>query len=503
MTDVNAAASRDIDDILEPALETRSARPTARPRAAAHPARRAALPVPAVRANDDVRRLTRAIEAQNVRLANLGPGERRGTPQPPPATAARHRLHEIRMRLEHSFRGAVDKRDSDRARGRHDPLNDATIRNTEGALNRAERRELVELRAAQSRPAGPSATRGAAPQRSQAFHLARRATLQYLRTGQTTFGGRSLREIQHSAFEQRALQSQIGSDGGYLVHPEHDNGPIEKLLLQLSPMRSLATVRNISAASFKKPFNVGGASAQWVDEIGSRPETDTPSITELEFHAMELFAQPLASQTLLEDSLTDIEIWLADEVGEAFAMAESVAFLTGNGVKKPTGLLAYDKVPHDQWSWGKFGYVVTGAGGAFASGAGASDCLIDATYRLKQAHRQSASWLLNRGSISLVRQIKDTTGQYIWQPMGKDGEPATLHGYAVNEDEQMPEFGAGTFPIGFGDWKRTYLIVDRIGLNVLRDEYTSYPHVAFKTRKRVGGGAQNFETAIFVKAATS
>lgn len=503
MTDVNAAAaSRDIDDILEPALETRAARPRAAA-PAARTARRAALPVPAVRANDDLRRLSRAIEVQNVRLANLAPDERRAAPQPSPATAARKRLHDIRMRLEHSFRGAVDKRDADRARGRHDPLNDETIRNTEGALNRAERRELVELRAAQRRPAGPSSTRGAAPQRSQAFQLARRATLEYLRTGQTSFNGRSLREIQRAAFEHRALQSQIGSDGGYLVHPEHDTGPIEKLLLQMSPMRSLATVRNISAASFKKPFNVGGVSAQWVDEIGARPETDTPSITELEFHAMELFAKPLASQTLLEDSLTDIESWISEEVAEAFAMAESVAFLTGNGVKKPTGLLAYDKVAHDSWSWGKLGYVVTGASGAFASGAGASDCLIDATYKLKQAHRQSASWLMNRGAISRVRQIKDTTGQYIWQPMGKDGEPATLHGYAVNEDEQMPDFGAGTFPIGFGDWKRTYLIVDRTGLNVLRDEYTSYPHVAFKTRKRVGGGVQNFESCVLVKAATS
>lgn len=505
MTDVNAAAAaRDtLDDILEPALETRSATP----RRPAVPARRAALPKPAVRASEDVRQLTRAIEAQNVQLARLSPSERRAAPQSSPSAVARKKLHDIRMRLNQAHNDAVDKRDADRSRRRHDPLNDATIARTEQALSHAERRELAELRSARLRPSGPSpSTRAAAPARSQAFQMHRRATLEYLRTGQEIFGGRHLREIQRSAFEARALNTQLGADGGYLVHPEQSTGPIEKLLQELSPMRQLAEVRNISAASYVEPFDIGGVAAEWVGEEQSRPETATPSLVEIETVAMELYAKPKASQTMLEDSSFDVEGWLAERVADAFALKETVAFYAGDGVKKPRGILAYDNVANASWSWGKVGYIATGADGAFptpTSTLNGYDKLMDLVYALPATIRQASSFQFNRTTISKVRQLKDPQGQFIFSPMGKDGEPASLIGYTVHEAEQMPDIGSGTFSIAFGDWQRAYRIVDRVGLTVLRDPYSAKPYVEFYTRKRVGGGIKNFEALKLLKFSAS
>lgn len=504
----NAAAFRDdvLDDLCEPpALETRSRRPAAQPArqaAPAAPASRSALPRPAVQPSE-VRALVRSIDDGNRQLARIAGQRDRASPP----SEARRRLSDIKMRLNAAFQGAVDKRDADRDRGRHDPLNDETVRRTGLALDRAERRELDEHRRARLRPPGPEMrANGPAVRRSHAFDIARRATGVYLRTGQELFNGRHLRELQRGAFDARALQTQLGADGGYLVHPEHSTGPIETLMQELSPMRDLAEVRSISAASYKEPFDVRGETATWVGEIAARPETDTPSLVEIETVAMELYANPKASQTMLDDASIDVESWLAERVADAFALKETIAFMSGDGVNKPRGILAYDKVADASWSWGKVGYIATGAAGAFptpSSTVNGYDKLMDLIYALKAGMRSQAKFQGNRTTIAKIRQLKDPEGRFVYVPREDVAKYDKLLGYDFVESEQMPDIGSGTFSVAFGDWKRAYRIVDRVGMTVLRDPYSSKPWVEFYTRKRVGGGVKNFEAFKLLKFAAS
>jgi len=437
---------------------------------------------------------------------------------------SRAALNDTRQRAFTALRASAEEREREVKRGRGpDPVVIERERRMNAAIDNATDRakdlEIAELKSRmrdlEKKAGRPPAPSFEAPQgvnamagKSREMAIFRKATLHYLKTGQETFDGVHLREL-----ERKASVGQSNPDGGFLLHPEYDTGPIEKLLYQYVPMRQIASVRRISAATFKKPFNLRGRGAKWVGETDSRPATNTPKMAELEYPAMELYAEPLASQAILEDSYIDIESWLAEEAIEDFAITEAEAFITGDGNKKPMGLLAYPKVV---WSagfdyaanFGKTVYVATGADGDLVANnypaTGSSDVLVNLPYKLKQGHRQNASWMANRQSLAKFRTIKNQYGDYIWKEGDvSKGQPSTLSGYPVTENEQMPDFGSGTFPVAFGDYKRSYLIVDRVGMQVLRDPYTQKPFVLFYTRKRVGGGMQNFEAMVLLKASAS
>jgi HK97 family phage major capsid protein len=198
---------------------------------------------------------------------------------------------------------------------------------------------------------------------------------------------------------------------------------------------------------------------------------------------------PAATQALLEDSYSDIDAWLADEVENAFAAQESAAFVTGNGTNKPKGFLDYDIVAEGSHVWGKVGSVA----GDFGA-ANAADQLIDLIYTPKSQFRANGRFVMNRRTVAAVRKLKDGDGRYLWQP-GTGGDPATILGYPVTEVEDMPDIGTGNAAIAFGDFRRFYLIADRQGARVLRDPFSAKPYVLFYTTKRVGGGVQNFDAA--------
>lgn len=293
--------------------------------------------------------------------------------------------------------------------------------------------------------------------------------------------------------EEKSLTAGTGPDGGYVVPVEADLA-MDRLVSEVSPIRQIAQVRTISSAMYKKPFNVGGATSGWVGETSARPETNTPSLKELQYPAMELYAMPAATQSLLDDAAVNIEEWLASEVQITFAEQEGAAFVAGDGVAKPKGFTAYDMVADASWAWGKIGYFGTGANGAFAAAPNGGDALINTVYGLKAAYRQNARWVMNRLTQSGVRKLKDSDGAYLWQPGIQAGQPASLLSYAITEAEDMADYTTtGADAIYFGDFRRGYLIVDRIGTRVLRDPYSSKPYVLFYTTKRVGGGIQNFE----------
>ncbi|QLF71364.1 phage major capsid protein [Peteryoungia desertarenae] len=297
--------------------------------------------------------------------------------------------------------------------------------------------------------------------------------------------------------DQKALSAGVSGDGGYLV-PEQVDGEIGRRLAAISPIRSLATVRQVSGAVLKKPFAATGFASGWVAETQGRPQTGTPELSELSFPTMELYAMPAATQALLDDAAVDIEAWIAAEVDLAFAEQEGTAFVSGDGVLKPKGFLAYDQVAESAWTWGRLGYIATGAAGAFAA-TGASDVLMDVVYALKAGHRQNGHFVMSRRTQGEVRKLKDADGNYLWAPPARPGEPASLIGFPVTEAEDMPEIAANATAIAFGDFRAGYLVVDRVGVRILRDPYSAKPYVLFYTTKRVGGGVQDFEAIKLVR----
>ncbi len=310
----------------------------------------------------------------------------------------------------------------------------------------------------------------------------------YIRNGDES-GLRSL--------EEKAMSAGSDPDGGFLV-PEELSNDIGKRLAAISPIRSIATVRQVSGSVFKRPFASTGPAVGWVGETEARPQTATPSLSELQFPTMELYAMPAATPSLLEDSAIDLDSWIADEVEAAFAEQEGAAFINGDGVSKPTGFLTAPTVDETAWSWGNLGYVPTGEDGALAASNGA-DVLVDTIYALKSGYRQNASFVMNRRTQAELRKLKDADGNYLWQAPASAEMKASLMGFPVVEAEDMPDIASDATPIAFGDFKRGYLVVDRTGVRVLRDPYSAKPYVLFYTTKRVGGGIQDFDAIKLVK----
>jgi HK97 family phage major capsid protein len=192
-----------------------------------------------------------------------------------------------------------------------------------------------------------------------------------------------------------------------------------------------------------------------------------------------------------------------------FAYQEGVAFISGTGLKKPTGILSQTIAADSaNIAYGSVGYYATGTSGAFTTTSTSpitqgADCLHNVVYGLKPGYRANGQWLANRRTMAVVRQLKDGYANYLWQPGAVAGQPSTLMGYDVVDMEDMPDIAANSYSLAFGDWRRAYTIVDRIGTRVLRDPYTNKPNVLFYTTKRVGGAVTMHEAYKLLKFAAS
>ncbi len=299
--------------------------------------------------------------------------------------------------------------------------------------------------------------------------------------------------------ETKALNTQVDTDGGYTVPVEVDTA-ITRVLGDIGVMRSLARVQTVGSATFKRLVNMGGATSGWVGETEDRIETSTPTLREQEFPVMEMYAEPHATQAVLEDTSFDVEGWLSDEVSIEFTEQESAAFISGGGVKKPRGILSYPTVDNDSYQFGSIGFVKSGANGAFAA-SDPSDKLIDLVHSLKRGYRSNAVWLMNDLTVATVRKLKDADGNYLWKPGLEMDRPNSILGYRQETDDFMPDIAANSFAIAFGDFRRGYIITDRQGTRVLRDPFTRKPYVKFYTTKRVGGGVQDFAAIKLMKFA--
>jgi HK97 family phage major capsid protein len=317
------------------------------------------------------------------------------------------------------------------------------------------------------------------------------------------FVDRYLRRGLDAGVERKALSGASGAEGGFAV-PREIDAMIGATLKSLSPIRAIANVVQTGSAGYRKLVATGATAAGWVGETAPRPETATRSFAEIAPPTGELYANPAASQAMLDDAMFDVESWLADEIAREFAASEGAAFLTGNGAGRPKGLLTYATTAQNDnlRAFGTIQHVASGAAGAFAA-ANPQDRLVDLVHALRAPYRQGAVWVMNSDTLARIRKLKTSDGAFIWQPGLVEGQAATLLGYPVVEAEDMPDIAADSLSIAFGNFKEAYVIADRGETAILRDPFSNKPFVHFYATKRVGGALTNSEAVKLMKFAAS
>jgi HK97 family phage major capsid protein len=319
----------------------------------------------------------------------------------------------------------------------------------------------------------------------------------------TAFVERYLRRGIEAGIELKSFSGATSGAGGYAV-PREIDAMIETTLKAISPLRALANVVRTGSAGYRKLVTTGGIVSGWASETGARAETATPTFQEIAPPSGELYANPAASQAMLDDARFDVESWLADEIAREFAFAEGAAFVTGNGTSKPKGFLTYTATNEADTvrAFGSLQYVASGASGAFAA-SNPQDRLIDLVQALRSPYRQGAVFVMNSATLSAIRKFKTSDGAFLWQPGMVAGAPATLLGYPVIEVEDMPDIAANSLSIAFGNFSRGYVIAERGETSILRDPFTNKPFVNFYAVKRIGGAVANSEAIKLMKFAAS
>lgn len=309
----------------------------------------------------------------------------------------------------------------------------------------------------------------------------------------SAFVERYLRHGAQTGVELKSFDGTSDVRGGFAV-PEELDAAIDRTLVAISPIRAIANVVKVGTAGYRKLVTKGGTPSGWAGETAARAETATPDFAEIAPSMGELFANPAASQAMLDDAGFDVEAWLAQEIATEFARAEGSAFVNGNGVNKPKGFLnvATTAEPDGVRAFGTLQHVASGAAGGFAA-TNPQDKLVDLIQALRSPYRQGASFVMNSATLSVIRKFKTSDGAFLWQPGLIEGRPDTLLGYPVVEAEDMPDIAANALAIAFGNFRAGYLIAERAETAVLRDPFTNKPFVHFYATKRIGGAVSNSE----------
>ncbi|MEM8536385.1 MAG: phage major capsid protein [Pseudomonadota bacterium] len=355
---------------------------------------------------------------------------------------------------------------------------DAKLQKQDDRMTKLDRKTLLA-----ARPALAQAATADAPHQ--------KAFAAYLRSGDDD----GLRGLE---LEGKALGTAVAADGGYLVDPQ-TAAQIQSTLSSTASIRSIANVVNVDATSYDVLIDHTDMGAGWATEAAVIAETDTPQIERISIPLHELSALPKASQRLLDDSAFDIEGWLASRIADKFARSEAAAFISGDGVDKPTGLMSYPTVDNDAWSWGSVGYVPSETAGGITR----ADPIVDLVYALGAEYRANATFVMNSKTAGHVRKLKDNDGRFVWVDGLAVGEPARLMGYRVLIAEDMPDIADNAMAIAFGDFSAGYPVAERPDLRVLRDPFSAKPHVLFYATKRVGGAVSDFAAIKLMKFATS
>jgi HK97 family phage major capsid protein len=287
-------------------------------------------------------------------------------------------------------------------------------------------------------------------------------------------------------------------DGGFLVPTEWDRSITDKLV-EYGSMRDIATVITTGRAAYTGLANLRGTASGWVGEMAPRPETATATFAPIPFFFGQLYANPAATQDMIDDAEFDLEAWMADQIALEFLRAEGTAFVAGTGANQPAGLLTY-ATGGTRAATNPLGAIEVINSGAAAAITNA-DALLDLVGRLPTMFRGGAQFAMNRQTESAVRKLKDPQGAFLWQAGLAAGTPATLLGYPVRELPEMPNVAANALPICFGNFAQGYHVIERRNTTVLRDPFSNKPMVHFYTTKRVGGGVANPEALKLLRCA--
>jgi HK97 family phage major capsid protein len=301
--------------------------------------------------------------------------------------------------------------------------------------------------------------------------------------------------------ELKSLSIGSSADGGFAV-PRAIDVEIARRLLKQSPVRSVANVVQTSTSGFRRLISIGGTASGWASETGARTETNSPKLAEIVPPLGELYANPSATQQMLDDAAFDVSNWLASEIATEFARAEGAAFINGTGTNQPKGFLTGLTAAQNDAAraFGTLQFIASGNATGFDPAPEAK--LIDMVFAMKAALRQGAVWMMNSATLAAVRKFKSADGAFLWQAGIVDGQPSRLLGYPVVEAEDMPDIGAGAFPIAFGNFKAGYLIAERTATTILRDPYTNKPYVQFYATRRVGGQVLDSDAIKLLKIST-
>jgi HK97 family phage major capsid protein len=337
---------------------------------------------------------------------------------------------------------------------------------------------------------------------AQAVAAARPALSEAKAAGASSaFVEKYLRKGLETGVELKAVTGVSDGAGGYAV-PEEIDAEIDKLLTAISPIRAIANVVKVGSAGYRKLVTRGGTPSGWVAETAGRPETGTADFVEIAPPFGELYANPAASQAMLDDAAFDVEAWLASEIATEFARAEGAAFVGGSGVNRPKGFLAAPTaIQVDSLRpFGTLQVVHTGVAGGFPA-SNPQDKLIDLVQALRPPYRQGAVFVMNSSTAARIRKFKTADGAFLWAPGLVAGQPDTLLGYPVVEAEDMPDVAADSLSLAFGNFRAGYLIAERTETQILRDPFTNKPFVHFYATKRIGGQVANSEAIKLMKFA--
>ena len=297
--------------------------------------------------------------------------------------------------------------------------------------------------------------------------------------------------------EVKAMSTDVNPDGGYLVRPELSNTIITRVF-ETSPVRQIANVERTGAKSIDILIDDQEAAARWVGEGASGGQTDTPQLAQKVIAAHKIEADPRMTTEMIEDSYLDVEAWLAGKVAEKFARTQNSAFVSGDGVGKPRGFLTYDAAA-TAGTYERNAITQINMGSAAALNA---DGLIEVQNALKEEYQAGAVFGMKRTTFGAALQLKGNDNYFFSPVLMRDGQASIqLLGKPVVFMDDMPAVAANALSIVYADFGRFYTVLDRVGLQVLRDPYTNKGFVTYYTTQRVGGDVTSFDAAVIGKVA--
>ncbi|MES2214770.1 MAG: phage major capsid protein [Pseudomonadota bacterium] len=298
--------------------------------------------------------------------------------------------------------------------------------------------------------------------------------------------GNYLRKGETQGMETKSLSTTSNGEGGYLITPALHKRIITGITSK-SPMRKLASVENISTNALDVIIQDGEFDSGWVVDAVARVDSTTPQLKQKRIMVHELYAQPKATQRLLDDSAVNVEDWLNDRLQESFLRTENRSFISGDGNNQPTGILHYDDRAIQRVDVATSGEIKPAD-------------ILKLMNSLDEAHLSNATMLMHRSTLAELQKLQDNNGRFIWQPALSESIPETLFGIPVACASDMPAFAAGAPVVAIANFKAAYKIVDRSGIAMMRDPYTDKPFVKFYAVKRVGGDVIDPKAIKFLRA---